>query len=202
MAKIEVFTGSVSLVGVPRGVTDISDTDAFYRDKITAYGVTPGELLDNLVEASVKVAENLFTWTLQNKPASYIMGSDHWVMSAVYPSLELKDDSFSDAEIGGFSTVSSVEGVVHFAVLIRDITIGKLILQLMRSSQMPLVVPAKPYKDIHTVASLREKTACGYQSTDLEAVLKLGLGLKDEVPELKDGSRAPSAPKQSWWKKR
>lgn len=192
MAKVEVFEGRVVLTGGPNFG---NPSDKFYRDEVTCYGRTPGELLDNLVGASVHIADNLFHWLLSNKSAEYQMSDDNWYLMSVHPDFEWETLDLTGEDIASSTSVSSLEDIVHSIVLTRDITINRAETLITRRFGIPDFEPATSYTDMYDEPSLREKINYGYTGKNLDALMKQAV----ERQEQKALLEANASQKPSWW---
>lgn len=195
MSKVMVFKGRVFLTGIPRG-TEVPHPEPFYKEEIPVYGETAGELLDNLVETSVRIAEHLFVWMLENKSADYKMSDDFWFFTTVIPAFESHGSfEFSDEEYASGTTQNAVEGIVRSAALTRELTIERLHLYLSLRGVATDFKPAKPFDGIYDEPSLSGKTGYGFMGSDFEALKKMA----DEIEAPK--TRASGPPKELWWKR-
>lgn len=190
-----VFKGRVILIGSPSG-TGVPHPEPFYKEEIPVYGETAGELLDNLVETSVRIAEHLFVWMLENKSADYKMSDDFWFFTTVTPDFESRGSfEVSDEEYASGTRQSNIEGIVHSAVLTRQLTIERFYRYLSLNGIASDFKPAKPYNDIYDEPSLSGKTGYGFMGSGFDALKKLA----DEAEAPK--TRASGPPKELWWKR-
>lgn len=206
MPIITAFQGTITVKGNVSGGTEANQP--LYKKTVKAYGETIGELLDNLAEASVTIANDLFAWVALNRPADYNLRDDYWFISMAHP--EVLEIMTSDT--GSGSRLESVEGVVRYAVLIRDIHVSSTITSLLLedSAKSEIVNEAiAPYDGIYNVSSFREMTKFGFTGAELDTILAIG-EREGRIKKFRDGldsarayrkQTAQSATKTNWWKK-
>lgn len=219
MPIITAFQGTITVEGTFKGIVD---TPPFYTWTLTAYGQTIGELLDNLVATSVSLANDVFAWVANNKPADYELKDDNWYVSLIHPEIleTSKDDPATHSkknDTGSSSSLNSVEDIVKFPVLIRDIqiraTATSLLLKKTDKSEI-IDEPAVPYKRVYEVTSFSEMTKFGFTGAELDNMLEIGeregrvkkyredLDLARSYRKSASIAEAKKAePKTSWWRK-
>lgn len=220
MPIIKAFQGTLTVEGRPKWV---EDAVPFYRWTLTAYGETIGELLDNLVETSVSLANDVFAWVTTNKPSEYELEEDYWYISLTHPEiLETSKDNpathSKNFDTGSGSSLNSIGDIVKFPVLIRDIQIRATITSLLlKSTDKSEIVDeaAIPHKGTYEVTSFKEMTKFGFTGAELDTILEIGERegrLKKYVDDLNlarsyrkkiSVANEPSSakPHQNWWRK-
>jgi hypothetical protein len=189
-----------------------------YSRKVTAYGETIGELLDNLVEASVTVANDVFAWSAANKSEDYKLSDDFWYMQLVYPDIlethnaDPKTSKNKDSSSG--ATLETVDFIVKFATLVRDIQIKNvsISLRLTKSGESEIIdTAATPLNGMYEVTSFSEMTKFGFTGAELDTMLATGekegrlKSYRDDTEMLRNyyrNGKLPStstAPKKRWW---
>lgn len=175
MSVVQVFKGTFTVEGLLK-----SDYKTiFYTKTVPAYGETIGALFDNLVTASIAVANDVFEWTMANKGAEYKFGEDYWQVRIAHPDVRkslITTTSPEDLENGSGSTVDSVEGVVRYAALIRDIVTHMILgsAQLFKStagSELP-EKPKRKYSEVGDAVSFQEMAKCGWTGVELDEILQ------------------------------
>jgi hypothetical protein len=217
---VTAFKGTLTVEGTIRG---IENARPFYSRTVTAYGESIGELLDNLVETSVSLANDVFAWVARNEPADYQLKDDYWYISLAHPDiLETSKDNpqthSKDNDTGSGSSLDSIEDVVRFPVLIRDIqtkaTATWLLLQKTDKSEI-VDEAAIPHKGIHEVTSFNEMTKFGFTGVELDTILEVAeregrvqkyihdLNLARSYRKKISASNETSVikPHQKWWRK-
>lgn len=219
MPIITAFQGTITVEGRSQG-----SEKPFYTWTLSAYGATIGELLDNLVTISVTVANDVFAWVTKNKPADYDMEDDYWYVQMTHPDIleTAKNDPkthSSENDIGSGSSLSSVNGIVRFSTLIRDIQVSSSTSYLLLADPAPSDIEnvaaeaAVPYKGIYEVTSFSEMTKFGFSGKELDVILEIAeregrvKKYREEIAQYRGHARksarseASSAPKKHWWKK-
>lgn len=220
MPIIKAFQGTVTVEGRPRWV---EDAQPFYRWTLTAYGETIGELLDNLVETSVSLANDVFAWVATHKPSEYELENDYWHISVIHPDiLETSKDNpathSKDNDTGSGSSLNCIADIVKFPVLIRDIQIRATITSLLlKSSDKSEIIDeaAVPHKGTYEVTSFKEMTKFGFTGAELDTILEIGeregrvkkyvddLNLARSYRKSLSAANAKNAePKVRWWNRR
>jgi hypothetical protein len=208
MPIITAYQGTILVEGKTHGNPDAPS----YRWELTAYGATIGELLDNLVNTSVVIANDVFAWVMKNKPEGYELDQDYWYVLIKHP--EILEVMTSDTGSGG--SVESIEGIVRYAALIRDIHVSSTAnwLLLQNRAESEIVDKAiNPYNGIYSVSSFSEMTKFGFTGTELDTMLAIGEKegrVKEYQQRLYDArsyrkqaseKAAKNATKTHWWKK-
>lgn len=179
MPIIQAFQGSYTVAGRSRSDEKLS----IYEETVIAYGRTIGELLDNLVEASVTLANRTMEWVLVNKGADYKLKDDFWHVSIMHPdirnSLIANADNAEDLDIGGGSSLDSFEHIVNYAVLNREISIASTlsyakIVSRGSVSELPSE-PEKAYTGCYQAPTLREMTTYGWNGKELDNILQIAV---------------------------
>jgi hypothetical protein len=214
---ITAFQGTITVEGTFKGIVD---SQPFYTWTLTAYGQTIGELLDNLVITSVSLANDVFAWVANNKPADYNMEDDYWYIQVVHPEIleTSKDNPATHSkrnDTGSGSSLDSIEDIVKFPVLIRDIQIraAATSLLLKKTDKSEIVDEAAiPHKGVYEVSSFSEMTKFGFTGSELDTILEIGEreGRLKEYREKLDGARnyrkrvteTKNTTKTNWWKRR
>lgn len=173
MPIITAYSGSISL-RASEGVND----EPFYVLSKTVYGMTLGELFDNLVEASVKVSRAAQLWAFTNESAEYSLTDGYWRLAVTLPDIikcqqktipENVDSTFD-------SRVLSFEEIVRNAVAHRDINIHQantyLQLAMPGHSELP-ESPFIPFFKISEAATLEDMTEFGWIGEDLDSILEV-----------------------------
>lgn len=188
MPIVQAYKGKITVEGATYGgPKDENGRDIpFYSNTVVAYGETPGELIDALVEASVKVANDVFEWCLANKPADYKMKgiNENWYIQMAHPEYLLADpndpSTFSEREdTGGGGSVDSVEAIVRYAVLSRDIEIKHAVIHFSLSNpggQRPTAIPQEPavsYNGCYDAESLQETTKFGWTGKEYDNIIAI-----------------------------
>lgn len=206
MPIITAFQGTITLQGNIRGGDEANKL--LYKETVKAYGETIGELLDNLVEASVTLANDLFSWVTLNCHEDYNLRDDYWYISMAHP--EVLEIMTSDT--GSGSHLESVEGVVRYVALMRDIHVGFTISSLLleNSAKSEIIDKAvAPYDGIYGVTSFKEMTKFGFTGSELDTILEIG-EREGRIKKFRDGlnlahsyrkQTAQNATKTNWWKK-
>lgn len=185
MPIIQTYQGQISLRGRGSG----NDSSPFYYESIKAYGETIGELMDNLVQASIPLANNAFLWTMQNKPLDYSMRDDNWWLEISHPDLIesfVEDPSTHQKDTGGGSAVTCHRDIVTHTVIHRNVTIDLVATQLALTKSGPTQIPqhaAQPftqeyYEDGHNYETY---IAFGFTGLELDKILAIA----DEEGRLK-----------------
>lgn len=216
MPIITAFQGSILVEGSTR---DNNQTQSFYKHEVTCYGSTIGELLDNLVAASVTIANDLFAWTATNKSEDYKFSDDYWYMHIAHPDLlesSISDPKSHDKDSGSGSTLHSAEYAVRFSTLVRDLQIqqatSRLLLQTAGEPSAIIDKAAVPYSQISKVTSFSEMAKCGFTGAELDVILETGekegrvgpyLDTLNRIRphRLSSSSYLPEKAKTKWWKK-
>lgn len=217
MPIITAFQGTIIVEGRSRDTKDAEKP--FYAWTLTEYGETIGELLDNLVAASVTLANDLFAWTATHKSEDYKFSDDYWYMYISHPEIlesNISDPKSHDKNSGSGSTLHNTEYVVRFATLVRDLQIHRtastLLLQTKGQPSAIIDKAAVPYDQISKVTSFSEMAKCGFTGAELDIILETGEkeGLVKQHLEtlnlirphrLSSSSYLPDEPKTKWWKK-
>lgn len=58
-----------------------------YLESYTSYGVTIGEVMDNMVKKSLKMADNVQLWMIATQSADYLMKQDFWTLKFRMPAM-------------------------------------------------------------------------------------------------------------------
>lgn len=179
MPIITAFRGTITVEGAFKG---LADGPPFYTWALTAYGETIGELLDNLVTTSVSLANDVFAWVANNRPADYELTDDYWSIQVIHPEiLETSKDNpathSAKNDTGSGSSLNSIEDIVKFPVLIRDIQIRATATSLLlKSTEKSEIVDeaAVPHAGVHEVTSFSEMTKFGFTGAELDTMLEIG----------------------------
>lgn len=219
MPIITAFQGTITVEGRSQGAEK-----PFYTWTLSAYGATIGELIDNLVETSVSLANDVFAWVTKNKPADYNMEDDYWYIQMTHPDIleTAKNNPKTHSgknDIGSGSSLSSVSGIVRFSTLIRDIQVSSSTSYLLLADPAPSDIndvaaeAAVPYKGIYEVTSFSEMTKFGFSGKELDAILEIAeregrvKKYREEIAQYRGYARKAarseesSTSKKSWWKK-
>lgn len=216
MPTITAFQGTITVEGRSRGS---ENGEPFYSWTLTEYGETIGELLDNLVAASVTLANDLFAWTTTNKSEDYKFSDDYWYMHIAHPDIlesSISDSKSHDKDSGSGSTLHDAEYVVRFSTLVRDLQIhqaaSRLLLQATGKPSTIIDKAAVPYNQISNVTSFSEMAKCGFTGAELDIILETG-EKEGRVKQyldtlncirphrLSSSSYLPDKAKTKWWKK-
>jgi hypothetical protein len=213
---ITAFQGSIIVEGSTR---ETKDPESFYKHEVTCFGRTIGELLDNLVAASVTVANDLFAWTTANKSEDYKFGDDYWYIHITHPDIlesSISNPKTHDTDTGTGSTLKSAEYVVRFSTLVRDLQIRQAISLLLletKDTASDIIDKATvPYDTISNVTSFSEMAKCGFTGDELDMILETGekegrikqyLETLNRIRphRLSSSSYLPDKAKTKWWKK-
>lgn len=218
MPIITAFQGTVTVEGAFKG---FADSQPFYTWTLTAYGQTIGELLDNLVTTSVSLANDVFAWVANNKPADYELKEDSWYIQVVHPEIleTSKDNPATHSmknDTGSGSSLDSIEDIVKFPVLIRDIQIRATATSLLlkKTDKSEIVDKAAvPHEGIYEVTSFNEMTKFGFSGAELDTILEIGeregrlkmyredLSLARSYRKQERETAKKTDTKTSWWKK-
>ena len=153
----------------------------FYQKTITVYGETPGETVDNMVKASVELANSVFEWLVQNKPADYRLSDDYWSVYNTHPNFlktDMTDLKSREArnDSGSGSSISEIVDIVRHVVLFRDIEINfavnHLALAQTGSTNMQRE-PASAYEGSYGMESFEEITKYGWSGEEFDAILSV-----------------------------
>jgi hypothetical protein len=173
MPIVTAYSGSITL----RASAKPSDDPFFTLSKVV-YGKSLGELFDNLVEASVRVARDAERWTRANKASDYSLSEDYWRLSVTLPDIikcqkktqpNLLDSSFD-------SRVFTIDEIVIVAVSNRDIRISQANTYLQLVLPGSSALPNDPAVSLYTIEdseTLEEKMARGWTGKDLEEILEI-----------------------------
>lgn len=166
MPVVTAFKGTITVTGTTRNTANQLQT--FYENQVSVYGETMGELLDNLVKMSVPVANDVFQWVLENKPATYQLGSpDCWDIDIMHPDLRSFVKGYSpidESNSGG--NLKSVEDIVHRVVADRTNSINFALISF-RSSPETLLRHAR-YLDMYDETTLEGKTQVGLTGAEFD----------------------------------
>ncbi len=159
-----------------------SGNEKFYENSKTAYGATLGELLDNLVDASLKLATETSAWVKENLPSDYNFSDDFWMYGVSHPDIleshmeVAKKDKDKNMDIGSGGSFHSIRDIVLSNVLHRDISISSALnsLRFAQRGENELPHEAKvPFSDIYEVRSLSAMTSCGFVGEELDSILEI-----------------------------
>ena len=200
MPIVQAYKGHILVEGQAKGITYPTDKDkAIYSKKLTAYGETLGELLDNLVQASVTLANDAFQWAMMTQSSDYTPNDDHWFCSIVHPEITRRTD-WPVEDVGSGSSIHDFDYIVRHAVVVRDITIRSTATHLLLAKSGPSAIsekPKTPYNGISNATSFQEMTGYGFQGPELDEILRIA---KEEgrlnLPAEKN-LNAKAKPK--WW---
>lgn len=185
MPIVQAYKGLIKVEGSSRQAVldNMREPEPFYSKTIVVYGETPGELWDNIVDASVKIANDVFEWCMMNKPADYNMdmdmGKDYWYYHIVHPDYEYIDlndpKTFKDEnDTGGGGSLESVKGIVRMAVISRDVDISHLKTHLSLAKPGPTQIqqePAVHYAGCYEAESMQEMVGFGWNGKELDSII-------------------------------
>lgn len=151
----------------------------FYEKTIIVYGETPGETLDNMAKASVELANAVFEWVLQNKPADYSFANDYWSIHNTHPDFletNMSDPKSREASLdsGSGGSISGIVDIVRHAVLLRDIEFGFASNHLALAKEGHTNIqrePAVAHKGSYEVQSFEEITKFGWSGKEFDGIL-------------------------------
>lgn len=176
MSILKVYSGYVSV----KGRSEVSsDCVPFYDRAKNAYGVTLGELADNLVAVAQKMSNDAFEWMLLNRSASYEIQDDYWTYAVVQPNIincfmDEVDLGTLDNMSGG--SLDDVSGIVRAAVLSRDINVQFLLSELSLIKAGESALPRKaavPFSDIYEAESISSFGYYGFNGAELDNILDI-----------------------------
>lgn len=173
MPIVQTFKGTIQV----EGKSD-NNTHPDYLNSKTAYGETIGELLDNLVAASVTLTNELFEWSVTNLPSDYNVESNSWYASMTYPDIlssRKSDVKTHQNDIGTVHKLSMLESLVIHAITTRSIDIEGSLRQLRVMStnytHRDEETPAVLLEDSSHVQSYGELIKYGFTGVELDAAL-------------------------------
>lgn len=126
MPVVQAYQGSYSIHAHAK---NDMETEIFAKE-IICYGMTIGELLDNLVSASVEIANEAFEWCLGHRGSGYTLSDDYWFSTFSYPDINYfiyPNRSGGLTDVAGGSRVKEIEYIVYDAIIQRDITISSFL---------------------------------------------------------------------------
>lgn len=172
MPILTVYSGSINL-----RASEVINGETFYECSKTVYGKTLGELFDNLVESSVKVAREAERLVAANGLAGYSLGDGYWRASVTLPDIIKCQNKTLPSVLDSTlqSRVFSFEEIVKMTVAYRDVSINQantyLQLVLPGSSELP-EFPTISLSKIGDADTLEVMTEFGWNGDDLERILK------------------------------
>lgn len=174
MPIVRTFMGSVTIKAVT-----LADDKPLYDYAENAYGETIGELLDNLVELSVKAANEAFLWAVDNKPADYAPYQDRWTVNFIHPDIfdaQLYASNRTCFDVASSSTVKKFGDIVDHCVLSRNtsISVTKNNLHCMQGGGTDIPHRASvPYTGLYDeTTSFRDMTNFGWTGKELAQMLE------------------------------
>lgn len=180
MPIVQAYKASLTVNGHPNaGSTDLDQEHApFYTKTLTVYGETPGEVVDNLVKASVEMANAVFEWLMLNKPADYRLKDEYWSVQNIHPNFLETDlsDIGKDTDSGSGGSISEVIDIVRHTVMFRDIDISFSQSHLSLAKSGESNIPTKPavsYRDSYEVESFQELTNYGWSGKEFDEILTI-----------------------------
>lgn len=162
--------------------SNASGNERFYENKKTAYGATLGELLDNLVEQSLKLAAETSAWVKENMPSNYDFNDDFWMHGISHPDIlesymeVAKKDKGKNMDTGSGGSIKNVKDIVRSNVLHRDISISSALnsLHFAQSGETELPYKAKvPFSSIYELSSFSAMASCGFMGEELDSILEI-----------------------------
>lgn len=156
-----------------------SDAELFSQTH-EVYGATIGELLDNLVEASVILASNAFMWAVMNKSASYVPTNDKWNVTVSFPAVirPYGDDASLDNWLTCQGTLINFDSIVKYAVRVRNDQITQAAFNLILTKvDEPSAIIGEPRSSLDSTAcnkhgqTFYELTKGGFTGDELDLIL-------------------------------
>lgn len=173
MPRVITYRGKLSLTGTTRD----SQSAELYRVDKYVYGETPGALLDNMVDESIIIAQNLKTFLRLEMPAGYKMSNDYWFFSFSHPNITENDYVGDDQDTGSGTSISSVKEVVVSAAHNRHLSIQFGIKALNRTRRDMGLTALLPKNSDNAVNFSSTKfdviVASGYQGTELDNAIAI-----------------------------
>jgi hypothetical protein len=173
MPKVVTYRGQISLTGESR----LADNEEIYKVNKFVYGETLGTLLDNMVNESVIIAQDLKTFLRLEMPTGYRMSDDYWSFNFSHPALLEATQVGENRDNGSGGSVSSVKDIVVSATHSRHLSIMYELnsLNYTRSEMKlePLLSSKDRIMDGLSSTKFATITASGFQGTELDKYLAI-----------------------------
>lgn len=176
---VQAFKGTIKVTGKR---WKYQSPETMYENSKTSYGETIGELLDNMVESSVRLTNELFEWSVLNLPTDYDLEKDSWYVEMTYPNIldvKMSNPKTHSLDNSNGSSLHSLNAIVRHAVTSWSIHLEYATGDLQRIARsmgesFDELTPSKPLDDsYYELETYREIAQYGFTGTDLDAYLAI-----------------------------
>lgn len=169
---IQTYVGFIKVSSTATG----SSKETLYSNVKHFYGETRGKMFDNMVAASMSVANEAFTWVQENKPSDYSLGDNSWSLSIHHPRILPSPMGHLELDEGSSVSIDSYRQIVRTAALQRSLRIENALDDLRNhitvSSKLPLK-PERSFFDVIGAKSFQDLARCGFTGDELEEILRI-----------------------------
>lgn len=149
-------------------INAVRNGEHLYYNSRTAYGATLGELMDNVGKKSLRIAEEIQNWVMDNQDFNYELSNDRWFFVIKLPDLsEGRRQTVKSAVVKSIREMITFAAASKSAYLLADIYLNAAKnadpddSTIAESLQKYAVVSLEPGLQAHNAPTLKSITELG-----------------------------------------